>query len=329
VTRWTAPTCSTKAPPQGYTLDPQENVVYVSAHDNETLFYAVQRKAAPATTLADRIRMNNLALSLPMFSQGVPFFHGGDDILRSKSLDGNSYNSGDWFNKLDWTFSSNNWGVGLPVEGSNYWNIDNPLLADPALKPAQSDITGATAVFQEYLQIRKSSPLFRLQTADQVERCLSFLNTGPNQTPGLIAMHLSDLDNLDTNYSDLLVFFNANPGSLNFGAEALAGQAYQLHPIQQSSSDPVVRNASFDPANATFTLPGRTTAVFILRKVAPTPMITSASAIPIATTLPAAAATTLPVAASHGPSILLAVGILLLLAVIIEGGYYLFQRRHR
>ena len=46
--------------------------------------------------------------------QGIPFFHAGDELLRSKSLDRNSYNSGDWFNKLDFTYQSNNWGVGLP-----------------------------------------------------------------------------------------------------------------------------------------------------------------------------------------------------------------------
>ena len=52
-------------------------------------------------------------------SQGVPFFHAGEDLLRSKSLDRNSYNSGDWFNKLDFTSASNNWGVGLPPAGDN------------------------------------------------------------------------------------------------------------------------------------------------------------------------------------------------------------------
>jgi pullulanase len=75
--------------------DQQENIVYVPAHDNQTLFDAVQAKAPAEATIADRIRMNNLALSIVMFSQGVPFFHAGDDILRSKSFDLNSYNSGD------------------------------------------------------------------------------------------------------------------------------------------------------------------------------------------------------------------------------------------
>jgi pullulanase len=126
--------------PAGYTADPQENIVYVSAHDNQTLFDAIQAKAPAEASLADRVRMNNLALSIVMFSQGVPFFHAGDDILRSKSFDPNSYNSGDWYNKLDWTYESNNWGVGLPLEGTGQWDIYKPLLAEPALAPTKTDI---------------------------------------------------------------------------------------------------------------------------------------------------------------------------------------------
>ncbi|HEY9529193.1 MAG TPA: pullulanase-type alpha-1,6-glucosidase, partial [Anaerolineales bacterium] len=96
--------------PVGYTADPQENIVYVSAHDNQSLFDAIQVKAPAEATITDRVRMNNLALSIVMLSQGVPFFHAGDDILRSKSFNPNSYNSGDWYNRLDWTYESNNWG---------------------------------------------------------------------------------------------------------------------------------------------------------------------------------------------------------------------------
>jgi hypothetical protein len=38
-------------------------------------------------------------LCIYVYFQGIPFFHAGDEILRSKSLDRDSYNSGDWFNK--------------------------------------------------------------------------------------------------------------------------------------------------------------------------------------------------------------------------------------
>ncbi len=306
--------------PAGYTLDPQENIVYVSAHDNETIFDAIQLKAPAEATLADRIRMNNLALSIPMFSQGVPFFHAGDDILRSKSLDRNSYDSGDWFNNLDWTYASDNWGVGLPGEGRDRWEIFRPLLADPALEPTQTDIVNASAVFREYLQVRTSSPLFRLQTADEIERALTFLNTGPDQTPGLIVMHLSDVDNLDPNYSDIVVLFNANQDALTFSDSGFSGNEYSLHPVQQNSADPVVRTAAFDSAAGSFTVPGRTTAVFVWNNpLQPTP-------------LPTAEMTATPqptVTGAQGIPASVVVGLVLAVLVVVGLAVFLIKKRTR
>jgi pullulanase-type alpha-1,6-glucosidase len=304
--------------PAGYTLDPLENIVYVSAHDNETIFDAIQLKAPAEATLADRIRMNNLALSIPMFSQGVPFFHAGDDILRSKSLDRNSYDSGDWFNKLDWTYASDNWGVGLPGEGRDRWDMFHPLLADLALKPTQTDIVNASAVFREYLQVRKSSPLFSLQTADEIERSLTFLNTGPDQTPGLIVMHLREVDNLDPNYSDIVVLFNANQDALTFTDSGFIGKGCSLHPIQQNSADPVVSTAAFDSAAGSFNVPGRTTAVFVLND-------------PVQTTLQLTAemtATPPPTSTgTKGVSALVLIGIVCAILVAVGLAAFLIRKR--
>jgi hypothetical protein len=36
-----------------------------------------------------------------------------------QSLDRDSYNSGDWFNRLDFSYKSNNFGVGLPGAEKN------------------------------------------------------------------------------------------------------------------------------------------------------------------------------------------------------------------
>lgn len=249
-----------------YTGDPQENIIYVSAHDNETIFDAIQAKAAAEASLADRIRMNNLALSLPMFSQGVPFFHAGDDLLRSKSLDRNSYDSGDWFNRIDWTLTSNNWSVGLPIEGTDKWEMFKPLLGDPTLKPAATDIQFTSAVFQELLAIRKSSPLFRMQTADQIKQSLTFLNTGKDQIPGLIVMHLSDNADLDSTYGDIVVFFNAQKETLTYGDPSLSQLKFALHPVQANSVDAVVKTAAFDKASGNFTIPGRSAVVFVAPK---------------------------------------------------------------
>jgi pullulanase-type alpha-1,6-glucosidase len=248
----------------GYTADPQENIVYVSAHDNQTLFDAVQAKAPAEATLADRIRMNNFALSIVMLSQGVPFFHAGDDILRSKSFNPNSYNSGDWFNRLDWTYESNNWGVGLPLEGTGQWDIYKPLLAEPDLTPGKEDIEFASVVFREFLQIRKSSKLFRLETAEQIQDLLSFSNNGPDAIPGLIVMHLKDIENIDPAFEEIVVLFNARPEEVVFSDPAFADKDFALSLIQQGSVDELVRGAKFDPSTGTFTIPGRTSAVFNL-----------------------------------------------------------------
>lgn len=250
--------------PAGYTLDPQETINYTSAHDNETIWDAVQAKASEKDNLADRVRINNLALSLVMLSQGVPFFHAGDDLLRSKSLDRDSYDSGDWFNRIDWTYQTNNWGVGLPLADKNRdnWPWIKPLLANPALKASPADIQFATRYFQELLRLRKSSPLFRLRTGEDVQNRLFFLDT--RNQPGVVAMLLEDrrqgLADLDPKYQRILVVFNAAPQALRLTAN-LPGN-WQLHPLQRDSVDAITKQAAF--SGGVFSVPGRTTAVFVL-----------------------------------------------------------------
>src|SRR5512140_1393282 len=84
----------------GYTQDPQEAINYVSAHDNQVLFDIVQAKLATGTPMADRVRAVNVALDVAVLGQGIPFIHMGDDLLRSKSMERDSYDSGDWFNRV-------------------------------------------------------------------------------------------------------------------------------------------------------------------------------------------------------------------------------------
>jgi pullulanase-type alpha-1,6-glucosidase len=252
--------------PAGYTLSPREHVIYVSAHDNETLFDAIQLKAPPGTVAAERARMAVVALSLVLLSQGVPFVHAGDELLRSKSLDRNSYDSGDWFNRIDWTYQTNNWGVGLPPEDENRsrWPIMAAILADPTLRPTSSDIQRTLACFEEFLKIRKSSRLFRLRTAADIHRSLGFFNTGPYQSAGLIVMRLlagppSDGDP----WQQIVALFNGSSYAQAFAHPVFAGAPLALHPIQAASHDPIVRTAAFDAAGGVFSVPAYTTAVFV------------------------------------------------------------------
>jgi pullulanase len=253
--------------PAGYTLDPQESITYVEAHDNQTLYDNNVYKAPRDTTMADRVRMQNLGISIVGLAQGVPFFHAGQDMLRSKSLDRDSYDSGDWFNKLDFSYQTNNFGVGLPPAWANEenWPIMRELLADPTLKPAQADILRAVEHMREMMRVRASSPLFHLQTAADVQQRLSFLNTGANQTPGMIVMRLNDTvgQNLDGRYAQIVVLFNAGDEAQTFAVDVFKGMNMSLHPELAKGSDPVVRTSSYNQATGTFTIPARTTAVFV------------------------------------------------------------------
>ena len=254
--------------PAGYTADPQEQIAYISKHDNETLFDIIQYKAPLDTDTAVRARMQTLGNALVMFSQGVPFFQAGDDLLRSKSLDRNSYNSGDWFNRLDFTYQSNNWAIGLPPSADNQsmWPTMQPLLANPDLAPTPQDIAFARDTYRELLQIRAESPLLRLQTAVQIQNQLQFHNTGTGQIPGLIVMSISDLtgENIDPNADMIVVLFNATPDTIDFTESAVVGLPLALHPVQQNSVDSVVKNAVFESDSGTFTVPAWTAAVFRL-----------------------------------------------------------------
>ncbi len=263
--------------PAGYTADPQENVAYISAHDNETIFDAIQYKAAISDSIQERVRMNNQGLSLVMFTQGMPFFHAGDDLLRSKSLDGNSYNSGDWFNKLDFSFQSDNWGVGLPDFHTDISAMQSALLGNPALKPSPADIDFARKYFLELLRIRKSSPLFRMQTADLINQKLTFLNVGVNQQSGLILMLIDDTagSRIDPNYAKVLVAFNALSKPITYSDPALKGVAFELHPLQANSVDTRVKDSSFDSTQGAITVPGRTTVVYVVNQPAPLPTATA------------------------------------------------------
>ncbi|HWY69881.1 MAG TPA: pullulanase-type alpha-1,6-glucosidase [Terriglobales bacterium] len=245
--------------PTGYGATPIESINYASVHDNQTLFDAVQLKSPLSDSLDQRVRRQNLAMSLVALGQGVPFFLAGDDLLRSKSMDKNSYNSGDWFNRLDFTYQADNWGVGLPVQTDNGsdWPIEQPLLADAAIRPGPNEIASSREWFQELLRIRNSSNLFRMGTLAEIQANLQFLNTGPSQIPGLIVMKLHN-----PGAKTIVVVFNGSTQTQIFQNDALKNLNLQLHPALRASSDSVVKQSTY--ANSgTVTVPELTTAVFV------------------------------------------------------------------
>ncbi len=254
--------------PAGYVDAPGEVVNYVENHDNHTLWDVNAFKLPIDTPAAERARVQLLALATTAFSQGVAYFHAGVEVLRSKSLDGNSYDSGDWFNRLDWTHQTNHFGTGLPPAGDNQalWPLAAPRLADARLRPAPADIAFVRDGFLDLLRIRASSSLFRLTTAAAVQQRLALHDTGPAQNPALIAAELDGRGLPGAGFARLLVLLNTSPADQSLSIDSSRGQPWVLHPVHRSAgaSDRRAASAAFDRTAGAFRVPGRTAVVFVV-----------------------------------------------------------------
>jgi pullulanase/glycogen debranching enzyme len=247
--------------PAGYASEPGEAVNYVENHDNQTLFDINVLKLPPSTPSAERARVQMLAAALNAFSQGVAYFHAGIDTLRSKSLDRNSFNSGDWFNRIDWSYRDNYFGSGLPPQEDNGkdWPLLQPLLANAATRPQPRNIAFARDVFRDLLAIRTSSTLFRLPAAAEVGKRLRFLNTGPRQEPHVIAALLDGAGYPGARFGAIAYFVNVDTQAHTLELPELAQRDWKLHPAQRA--DTRVRAARRDGAR--FTIPPRTAVVWV------------------------------------------------------------------
>lgn len=254
-----------------YAKDPADIINYVSKHDNETLWDQLQYGIESGTLREQRVRIQNITGTIPLISQGIPFLQMGGDLIRSKSMDRNSYDAGDWFNKVDFTKQSNNWHVGLPLAQDNEgkWSTIGSLIADNQTTVFANDIEFSSAIFSEFLAIRADSKLFRLTTAQDVIDRLGFHNTGSKQTPGLIVMSLDDgsgLTDLDDKYDAIVVVINGTDNEQTHSI--LTAADFELHSVQQNSADANVQMASFSQGlnDGSFTVPALTTAVFVKKQ---------------------------------------------------------------
>lgn len=74
---------------------------YMSAHDNHSLWDKLAI-SNPDNTVEERMAMNRLGAAILMVSQGTPFMQAGEEMLRTKNGDENSYKSSDTINNIDW-----------------------------------------------------------------------------------------------------------------------------------------------------------------------------------------------------------------------------------
>lgn len=83
-----------------FLIKPSQQIAYASSHDDYTLYDQIQ-----ATTWAgfDAARAHKMTAFILLSALGTPFFSGGEEFLRTKNGNSNSYNAGDEVNHLDWT----------------------------------------------------------------------------------------------------------------------------------------------------------------------------------------------------------------------------------
>jgi len=157
---------------QPWATEPTQMIAYVSCHDDMCLVDRL-RTSIPGISTDELVRLDLLAQTAVLTSQGVPFILSGEELLRDKKGVHNSFESPDSVNQLDWT---------------------NALRHPDVLE-----------YYRRLISLRKNHPAFRLGTAEKVNGALEFLPT----QPCLVAYRLKGNAGGDA-WSDIYVVLNAN-----------------------------------------------------------------------------------------------------------------------
>ena len=156
-----------------YALEPTQMIAYVSCHDDMCLVDRLKASVKGITT-DELIRLDLLAQTVVMTSQGVPFMLSGEEMLRDKKGVHNSYESPDSINHLDWG------------------NLERyPQVME---------------YYKNLIALRKAHPAFHMGNADLVRRHLDFLPT----ENCLVAYHINGRGVPGEQWGDIYVAFNTH-----------------------------------------------------------------------------------------------------------------------
>ena len=159
-----------KAP---YATEPTQMIAYVSCHDDMCLVDRL-KASVKGITIDELIRLDLLAQTVVMTSQGVPFMLSGEEMLRDKKGVHNSFESPDSINHLDWD------------------NLERyPQVME---------------YYRGVIAMRKAHPAFHMGSADMVRRNLDFL---PVENC-LVAYHINGRNVPGEQWGDIYVAFNAH-----------------------------------------------------------------------------------------------------------------------
>ena len=158
---------------EAWATDPAQSINYVAAHDNHTLWDKL-KKTNPKENDEERIKMHKLSNAIVFTSQGIPFLHAGEEILRTKFGDENSYKSPDAINRIDWS------------KKSRYKDVYE--------------------YYKGLIALRKAHPAFRMTTAEDIQKNLSFMDMPVDNMVGYTLNNHANGDSLQT----MIILFNAN-----------------------------------------------------------------------------------------------------------------------
>lgn len=160
-----------------WAISPEQSINYVEAHDNLTLWDKLE-KTNPDSSVEDRIMMDKMSAAIVLTSQGVPFLHAGQEFLRTKEGDHNSYQSPDSVNKLDWS--------------------------------RKTEYIDVFDYYQGLIDLRQAHPAFKMTTTSDIQDNLFFYGQeGPllNETHNTIAYLITNNANGDS-AGTIFVAFN-------------------------------------------------------------------------------------------------------------------------
>ncbi|GAL27126.1 putative pullulanase precursor [Vibrio variabilis] len=255
----------------GYAEQPWEVQNYVSKHDNQTFWDINMYKVANDITIDERVRMQAVGMATVLLGQAMPFKHMGGELLRSKSMQRDSYDYGDWYNRVDFTLEDNNWNKGLPAKEKDQANYDLiERVTTTNAQPTSSNMEQMFEFYKELLAVRKTTSLLTLPNADEIMSRVDFRNTGPNQQAGLIVMTVdngsSQTTDIDSRYDSLVVIINATPETQKASAFLDgSGDPIDLGNFElidsHANSNSIAKGALF--SNDEFSVPAWSAAVFV------------------------------------------------------------------
>lgn len=152
--------------------DPEQVLTYVEAHDNHTLWDKLEL-TNPGDSAEVRKQMHKLSSSILLTSQGIPFLHAGQEFMRTKYGDHNSYKSPDSINQMDW------------LRRAAYNNEVDYM--------------------KGLIDLRKKYPAFRMTSTEQIKKHISFIDAPKN----VIAYSIDGKGNGNKN-ENFMVAHNAN-----------------------------------------------------------------------------------------------------------------------